>query len=100
MNSTTPTGLVKPHELAERSGSCAQETRRELKATQDPSVAKRAAQTPPKCRAAYLRAVQGKASPRAATKAFCLECVGWQREEVAHCTAPACPLYAYRSFRR
>lgn len=46
----------------------------------------------------YLRAVRGKSRP-AAIKAFCMECVGWQRREVALCTSLACPLYPYRPFK-
>jgi hypothetical protein len=54
---------------------------------------------PETCRRTYLRAMQGK-SLSAAVKAFCMECVGWDRQEVARCTAPACPLYPYRPFGR
>ena len=63
------------------------------------AVAKRMAQMPVKCRGAYLRAVRGKARP-AAVKVFCLECVCWVREEVAHCTALACPLWSYRPYQK
>ena len=35
-----------------------------------------------------------------AIKAFCWECVGWEWQEVNHCTAPACPLYPYRPIWR
>jgi hypothetical protein len=55
---------------------------------------------PKSCGAEYLQATRGKASPRVAIKAFCLECVGWNRPEVARCTATACPLWMYRPFRR
>ena len=64
------------------------------------AVARRAMQAPPKDRPGYLLAAAGRASPRAAIKAFCLECVGWQRAEVTRCTAPACPLWSYRPFRK
>ena len=63
------------------------------------AVEARLAQMPPTCRNGYLRALGGR-SPRAAIKSFCLECVGWQRREVALCTAAACPLWAYRPFRK
>ena len=46
----------------------------------------------------YIKAVSGK-SRTAAVKAFCLECMGWQREEVRNCTSVACPLYLYRSYK-
>jgi hypothetical protein len=63
------------------------------------AVEARLAGMPPTCRNTYLRAVGGR-SPRAAIKSFCLECVGWQRRDVALCTAAACPLWAYRPFRK
>jgi hypothetical protein len=44
------------------------------------------------------RAYEGNASPRQAIKAFCLQCTGYDREAVRKCTAPACPLFAYRPF--
>ena len=70
-----------------------------LDPTRRPAVERRLAKMPKTCRNTYLRAVGGR-SPKAAIKAFCLECVGWQREEVARCTSPACPLYGYRPFQR
>jgi hypothetical protein len=54
---------------------------------------------PKSCRAGYLRAAEGTASPREAIKAFCLECVGYKRVEVRRCTATACPLWAYRPWQ-
>jgi hypothetical protein len=62
------------------------------------SVLKRLADMPQKHRGAYLRAVGGR-SPASGIKAFCSECVGWQRCEVAACTALACPLWGYRPFQ-
>lgn len=35
-------------------------------------------------------------SPLKAIKLFCLECCGYQRDEVKSCTASACPLYCFR----
>lgn len=63
-----------------------------------PKVKKRAADMPAKYRSQYMRAMSGK-SLRAGVNSFCLECVMWQKEEVRHCTAPACPLYPYRPYR-
>lgn len=63
------------------------------------AIAARTAQMPVSCRGTYRRAVEGR-SLRAAVKAFCLECVGWKREEVAACTALACPLWPVRPFQR
>ena len=39
-----------------------------------------------------------KASPRQAIKAICAECVGYDRESVAGCTAYACPLWNLRPY--
>ena len=66
-----------------------------LDPTRRSAVAKRLAEMPPNHRLIYLQAVGGR-SRKAAIKAFCLECVGWQGAEVDLCTARACPLYAYR----
>ena len=35
-------------------------------------------------------------SPLKAIKCFCIECMGGQVREVKDCTAPICPLYAFR----
>ena len=99
MGLATMTRRAESRELAEGSGLRAQETRCRVRTTLDPAIAKRAAEMPRKYRPAYLKAAKGTASPRAAIKAFCLECVGWQGAEVDLCTARACPLYAYRPFQ-
>jgi hypothetical protein len=59
---------------------------------------KRLAQIPARQRPIFLRAWAGK-SRKAAMRAFCLECVGYESAEVNRCTAPACPLYPYREDR-
>ena len=46
----------------------------------------------------YKKAMNGK-NRASAVKAFCLECMGWQRNEVAKCDAVACPLFLYRPFK-
>lgn len=35
-------------------------------------------------------------SPLDAIKDFCMECCGYQRDEVKTCSAPMCPLYDFR----
>jgi hypothetical protein len=40
-----------------------------------------------------------KASPRAAVRAFCQECCGYDRAMIADCTAWACPLFEYRPYQ-
>lgn len=61
--------------------------------------ASRLATTPTSCQTLFKRCWAGKASPRAAIKAFCLECVGFDRAAVTTCTAWACPLWPLRPFK-
>jgi len=70
-----------------------------LEPTRRRPVEDRLSQMPKTCMRTYLKAASGR-SPSAGIKAFCLECVSWQRAEVAHCTAQACPLWPYRPFRK
>ena len=62
-------------------------------------VTRRLPEVPRKHRRLYLKVMKGEASPRQCIKAMCLECMGWQRNDVAHCTAIACPLYRLRPFK-
>jgi len=62
-------------------------------------VAERRAQMPKTYRGIYDKAMSGK-SRKAAMRAFCLECVGWQIKEVHLCTDRACPLFPYRPTSR
>ena len=61
-----------------------------------PQIEKRLAQVPRSLRANYLRTVTGTRSMKLRCKMFCLECCGWQKDEVAQCTAKACPLWEIR----
>jgi len=36
-------------------------------------------------------------TPIKALRAFCFECVGFNKYEVEKCTAPLCPLYPFRN---
>jgi hypothetical protein len=45
------------------------------------------------------KALSGKASPRDAIKAFCLECVVWDRAAIKECDIKDCPLWMYRPWR-
>ena len=58
-------------------------------------IAKRRAEMPRSYRACYNKAVSGK-SRKAAMRAFCLECCGYEIREVFLCTDLGCPLYPYR----
>lgn len=53
---------------------------------------------PESMRKTYEKAMTGK-SRGAGIKAFCSECVGYDRKEVSLCTDTGCPLYPYRPFR-
>jgi len=48
----------------------------------------------------FERVFAGKAPPRAAIKAFCLECLQFSDDAIKTCTAPACPLFQYRPFQK
>ncbi|MBL7188170.1 MAG: hypothetical protein ISS70_17745 [Phycisphaerae bacterium] len=65
--------------------------------TREEQIQQRLDQMPISCRGMYKKAVKKK-SMRAALNSFCLECVGYQREEVKACTDLACPLWAYRPY--
>lgn len=58
-------------------------------------IAERREEMPRLYRACYDKAVSGK-SRKAAMRAFCAECCGWQINEVYLCTDLGCPLYPYR----
>ena len=45
----------------------------------------------------YKKALAGK-NRAAGVKAFCLECMGWDRIEVRKCCSVACPLFPYRPY--
>lgn len=66
-----------------------------FRAAIDKARAKRLADVPRIYKNLYKQAYGG-GSRKAAIRATCLECVGWQWKEVQLCTGYACPLYAYR----
>lgn len=60
-------------------------------------IARRIRDIPKIYRKTYQKAVIHGSKP-AAIKAFCLECVCWQKNEIINCTSLDCPLYAVRPF--
>jgi len=62
------------------------------------AIEKRLSIIPKPYKKTYEKAVARK-SMKAAIKAQCLECVGWEKSEVRNCTALACPLWAYRPYQ-
>lgn len=67
--------------------------------TREEQIRERRAQMPKLYRGVYDKAMSGK-SRKAAMRAFCLECVMWQINEVYLCTDAACPLHPYRATPR
>ena len=63
-------------------------------------IAKVVSEAPESARGALQGAFSGSASPRAAIKAMCLTCTGYDRETVRNCTGYSCPLWAYRPFQK
>jgi hypothetical protein len=57
------------------------------------------ADAPTAARNTLREAFSGSASPRKAIKAFCLACVGYDRQEIKSCTSWGCPLWKYRPFQ-
>ena len=53
---------------------------------------------PPASRRLIVACWAKKAPPRQAIKAFCNECVGYERLAVTECTAYACPLWNLRPY--
>ena len=88
----------RPPAPAEADGFGEQERRTDRETARESAIARRLAEMPESCRKTYRRAARGEASPRMAIKAFCCECVGWERKEVTLCTGWACPLWKYRPF--
>ena len=61
----------------------------------------RAVETAPdSAQGALSRAFSGDASPRAAIKAMCLSCLGYDRAAITNCTGFSCPLWMYRPFQK
>lgn len=59
----------------------------------------RLATVPSSSRKLFERVWEAKASPRACIKAFCQECVGFERAAIKECAAYACPLWNLRPHR-
>lgn len=65
-----------------------------------PAQMRRFSGVPDSAQQIYLRAIKGEASPRQAIKSMCLECMDYDRVEIAGCTSTACPLNRYRPFQK
>jgi hypothetical protein len=67
--------------------------------TRDERVEKMVSEAPESAKGSLTRAFSGSASPRAAIKAQCLVCVGYDRESIKNCSGHSCPLWKYRPFQ-
>jgi hypothetical protein len=63
-------------------------------------VAKRIAEAGTLYRPAMAKAYAGNCSPRAAIKAQCLACTGYQREAITDCTGYSCALFMFRPYQK
>jgi len=61
-------------------------------------IADRRKDIPDLYKGSYDRAMAKKGRSHA-IRSFCLECMGWQRNEVKSCTSPQCPLFQYRPYK-
>lgn len=67
--------------------------------TRDERVAKVISEAPESVQKTLTQAFLGSASPRAAIKAMCLTCMGYERAQIKVCTGFSCPLWLYRPFQ-
>jgi hypothetical protein len=67
----------------------------------NPIIERRLAEVPRRYRKQYLMVVASsqRASRTLCIKLMCLQCVGFERKEIAHCSSMACPLYRRRPFQ-
>ena len=72
----------------------------EIDSPQGQQVIQRLNEMPQRHRNNYLKAMRGR-STRAAIKAFCAMCVGYENaaERIRNCADMACPLYPYRPYK-
>lgn len=68
--------------------------------TANSRIAKRRSDMSELYRPLYDRVVAGTASPRQAIKSFCLQCMGWQRKDVATCKTAECSLHRHRPYQQ
>ena len=71
----------------------------EMEQLREEKIARRMEEIPKKYRKIYKKAVESR-SKSAAIKAFCLECICWQKSEVINCSCLTCPLYGVRPFTK
>ena len=70
-----------------------------MKLERERQIAERRAHMPKQYRSVYDRAMTGR-SRKAAMRAFCVACCGYEIREVFICSDLACPLWPYRPLSR
>ena len=80
----------------EQKNAVKQSRMREMESKLNERQLKRYNDIPERYKFNYLKAVLGSRS--CAVKAFCLECVQWDKKEVELCSSPACPLFNHRPY--
>lgn len=70
-----------------------------MSAQRQARVAKVLSAAPESVKGCLNRAFSGSGGRANAIKAFCLTCVGYDRQEVKNCSSFGCPLWEYRPFR-
>jgi hypothetical protein len=66
---------------------------------QKTQIARHRAGMPERFRKRYDLAMSGR-SRKAAMQSFCVECCGYEFQEVRRCTSSECPLFPYRPLSR
>lgn len=67
--------------------------------TREERIIRVVSDAPESAKKCLREAFSGSASPRAAIRAMCLSCTGFDRAAIRNCSAWGCPLWAYRGFR-
>jgi hypothetical protein len=83
-------------------GRKAKATKGRSKLPQDltPAQLARIADAPEHHHALLRRVYAGKATPKAITRAFCLQCTGYSVTDVRECSASACPQHPTRPYQK
>ena len=89
---------LRSRRIAHTSAISVQDALEGVSPTRRPPIERRLAEMPESFKRTYLKAVGGRSRP-AAVRAFCAECMGYDREGVTECTSLACALWPYRPYQ-
>ena len=88
-------GAASPDTKAVRGSSRAKRAQKAMSGPLSEKIKQHAKEFNPSSRKVYLRAMEGRSRKDAMT-AMCIECMGYNPNEVKECTSPCCALYPYR----